>query len=271
MSDAKDPSPHELARIASIAEAAAEEAATFLMGGYRAHVGIEHKKNRSDLVTKFDRDSEALLKRALAPAGVAVVGEETGGAPADLTLYVDPLDGTTNFAHGHPFFCVSIGLVARGVPLFGVVVAPALNLRWKGGRDAPATRDGKTCHVSEVSEIDDALLATGFPSDRRTNPLNNFDAFVAIKQRCQAIRRCGSAAIDLCFVADGTYDGYWERKLQPWDLAGGAAILLAAGGKVSSIDGSALDFARGNIIASNAKLHQPLLDELARVPSTRMH
>jgi myo-inositol-1(or 4)-monophosphatase len=265
-----DPSPHDLARIARIAEEAADEAAKFLMTGYRTHVGFEHKGNRSDLVTKFDRDSEALLKRALAPAGVAVVGEETGGAAADLTLYVDPLDGTTNYAHGHPFFSVSIGLVFRGAPIFGVVVAPALGVRWAGGRDARSTRDGKTCAVSEVAALDDALLATGFPSDRRTNPLNNFDAFVAIKQRAQAIRRCGSAAIDLCLVADGTYDGYWERKLQPWDLAGGAAIVVAAGGSVTSFDGSPLDFSHGHVLASNGKLHRELVEELGRIPSTRL-
>jgi myo-inositol-1(or 4)-monophosphatase len=266
-----DPSANELASIARVAEAAADEAAKFLMTGYRSHVGIEHKGNHSDLVTKFDRDSEALLKRALAPTGVAVVGEETGGAPADLTLYVDPLDGTTNFAHGHPFFSVSIGLVFKGTPVFGVVVAPALGVRWTGGRDVRATRDGKTCAVSEVASLDDALLATGFPSDRRTNPLNNFDAFVAIKQQAQAIRRCGSAAIDLCFVADGTYDGYWERKLKPWDLAGGAAIVHAAGGTVTAFDGSPLDFSRGHVLASNGKLHPSLVEELGRIPSTRMH
>ena len=259
----------ELAEVARVAEVAARASADHVLTGYRGRVGIEHKKSRSDLVTRFDRESEELLKKALAPLGIAVVGEEGGGTAAARTFYVDPLDGTTNFAHGHPFFCVSVGLVENGVPIFGVVVAPALNLVWTGGRDHPAMRAGKACRVSEIAELEDSLLATGFPYDRRTNPNNNFDAFVAIKQKAQAIRRCGAAAIDLCLVADGTYEGYWERKLQSWDVAGGGAILVAAGGKTSSFDGSPLDVTRGHIVASNGRVHEALLGELAKLPSTQ--
>jgi myo-inositol-1(or 4)-monophosphatase len=153
--------------------------------------------------------------------------------------------------------------------VFGVVVAPALGITWKGGRDIPSTRADVPCRVSDIADIEDALLATGFPYDRRTNPLNNFDAFIGVKQRCQAIRRCGSAAIDLCLVADGTYDGYWERKLMPWDLAGGAAIVSAAGGRVSSFDGGVADYGKGHIVATNGKVHDALIEELAKHASTR--
>jgi myo-inositol-1(or 4)-monophosphatase len=118
------------------------------------------------------------------------------------------------------------------------------------------------CTVSSTSRFEDALLATGFPYDRATSPDNNFDAFVAIKRRCQAVRRCGSAAIDLCLVADGTYEGYWERKLRPWDIAGGIAVVRASGGLVSDFDGNSDFIATGHVIASNGIIHDELLREL---------
>jgi myo-inositol-1(or 4)-monophosphatase len=258
----------ELADIAKVTTEAARLAGDFLATGYRTHVAFEHKSSRSDLVTRFDRESEELLRKALAPTGIAFVGEETGGATADRMFYVDPLDGTTNYAHGHPMFCVSIGLVENGEPIFGAVCAPALGVLWTGGAGIPAMRNDVAARVSQVAAIEDALLATGFPSDRRVNPLNNFDAFLHMKMRCQAIRRCGAAALDLCFVADGTYEGYWER-VQPWDIAGGAAILHAAGGKTSSMDGTPVSFGRRHVVASNGAIHAALLAELANVESTK--
>jgi myo-inositol-1(or 4)-monophosphatase len=119
--------------------------------------------------------------------------------------------------------------------------------------------------VSQVKSFGDALLATGFPYDRQTSHDNNFDAFVAIKKQVQAVRRCGSAAIDLCFVGDGTYDGYWERKLRPWDLAAGAAIVRAAGGRVTTFDGGEQDVIGGNLVVTNGRFHDALVDALARV------
>jgi myo-inositol-1(or 4)-monophosphatase len=116
-----------------------------------------------------------------------------------------------------------------------------------------------------MDRFDDALLATGFPYDRRTSPDNNFDAFVAIKKRCQAVRRCGSAALDLCLVADGTYEGYWERKLRPWDIAGGIAVVRGAGGRVTDFDGGDDFVASGHVIATNGHIHAALIAELARV------
>ena len=258
----------ELRDIASITTAAAREAAAFLATGYRSGVLYEHKANKNDLVTKFDRESEDLLRKALAKTGIAFVGEETGGNLAGRMFYVDPLDGTTNFAHGHPMFAVSIGLIENGEPIFGAVVAPALGIAWTGGFEIPALRNDVPARVSEISSLEDAMLATGFPSDRRTNPLNNFSQFMHVKMRCQAIRRCGSAAIDLCLLADGTYEGYWER-VQPWDIAGGVAILNAAGGRATSMDGSPLAFERRHIVATNGKIHAALLAELAAVESSR--
>ena len=257
-----------------VALSAAREAAAFVHSGFRTRPHADIKRARTDLVTRFDRESEQLLRARLAErAPFPIVGEELGtatpGSSSEATWYVDPIDGTTNFVHGHPFYCVSIGLVARGEPVLGVVVAPALGVEWSGavghGAWRATMRDGarESCRVSEVDALTDALVATGFPYDRSQRPHNNFDAFVFIKQRAQAVRRCGSAALDLCLVADGTYDGYWERTLGAWDLAGGAALVAAAGGRVSDFSGGAADVLKGNVIASNARLHDSLVEALA--------
>jgi myo-inositol-1(or 4)-monophosphatase len=249
---------------------AARESAAGVHKGFRKHPVIEHK-GAIDLVTSYDRESERYLRERLsAETAFSIVGEEEGGAPASesggATWYVDPLDGTTNFCHGHPFYCVSIGLFVGAEPVLGAVVAPALSIEWAGAIGVGATRNGEPCKISGVRTLEDALLATGFPYDRRTSKDNNFDAFVAIKKQAQAVRRCGSAAIDLCFVGDGTYDGYWERKLRPWDLAAGAAIVRAAGGRVSTYDGAPGGLLEGNVVATNALFHDALVEALAKVP-----
>lgn len=259
----------DLPALLAAALGAAREAATLVEEGWRKRPATDHKRARVDLVTRYDRDSEALLRERLArTTPFPVVGEEEGGQRAsgveEATWFVDPLDGTTNFVHGHPFWCVSIGLVAGSSPVLGVVVAPSLRLEWTGVAGAGSTRNGEACRVSEVGHLDDALLATGFPYDRRTSPDNNFDAFVTIKKKCQAVRRCGSAAIDLCLVADGTYDGYWEKRLGPWDVAGGSAIVLAAGGRISDYEGAPVDVTDGKVVATNGFVHGELVNELAR-------
>jgi myo-inositol-1(or 4)-monophosphatase len=261
--------PFDFPALVAIALDAAREAGALVERGYRGHPQTDYKRARVDLVTQYDRESEVLLRERLTTkTPFPVVGEEEGGRSASeeerATWYVDPLDGTTNFVHGHPFWCISLGLVAGSTPVLGVVVAPSLRLEWTGVSGGPATRGGEACRVSDVGALDDALLATGFPYDRRTSADNNFDAFVAIKTKCQAVRRCGSAAIDLCFVADGTYDGYWEKRLGPWDVAAGCAILLAAGGRVSGYAGQSVDVTEGSVVATNGRIHDELVGELAR-------
>ena len=269
--------PDDLTHLIEVARSAADEAAKLVMAGFRQGVAVEHK-HANDLVTQYDRASEALLrKRLTADLPYAVVGEEAGGALADgVGLYVDPIDGTTNFVHGHPWWCISIGLVAHGVPVAGYVLAPVLGLAWFGwvtpeahaavrrtlGGTYVAAADAP-CRVTSVDTIAEAYLATGFPYDRRTSADDNFRAFTHIKKKCQAIRRCGSAAIDCCLVADGTYDGYWERKVQPYDVAGGAAIVRAAGGRVTDFDGGAHFFESSRVVVTNGALHTALLAELA--------
>ena len=263
----------ERLRLLEVATLAAREAAQIVHAGWRKHPVAEHK-GVIDLVTSFDRESERFLRdRLTRDSHYPVMGEELGGYGGSgvpegdaATWYVDPLDGTTNFVHGHFFYCVSIGLVLRGKPLLGAVVAPAVRTEWTGIVGEGAWRNGEACRPSGVTTFGESLLATGFPYDRRTSAENNFDAFVAIKKQVQAVRRCGSAAIDLCFVGDGTYDGYWERKLRPWDLAAGAAIVRAAGGRVSTYGGEHEGLLGGDLVATNSRFHDALVLAIAQAP-----
>jgi myo-inositol-1(or 4)-monophosphatase len=251
-----------------VLESIARDAAAELMRGFRRGTRVEFK-GPVDLVTEFDRRSEAVIRERVAKdlAGIALVAEESGGSEREgqPTLYADPLDGTTNFAHGHPVFSVSLGLLEPGLgPTVGVVYAPALGWLWSGVVGDGAQRNGVGITVSACEELGRALLATGFPYDRRTSDDNNFKEFVAIeRQFAQGIRRLGSAACDLCLVADGTYDGYWEKKLSAWDLAGGTAIVRSASGVVTSLDGGVADVRSGAIVATNGRIHNALVQALA--------
>ena len=238
------------------------------MAGFRTRPRVD-LKGPVDLVTEWDRRSEAFIRERLGELcpGVPILGEEGGGQFSErLTFYCDPLDGTTNFVHGHPFFAVSLGVMENGIPLAGAVYAPALNCIWSGARHHGAYRNNEPCHVSHTNVLGDALLATGFPPVRERAPHNNLDAYVRAKPMVRGIRRCGSASIDLCFVADGTYDGYWERALHAWDIVAGAAIVLAAGGRVSALDGTQARLEIGHIIASNGHLHDTLLETVGENP-----
>jgi myo-inositol-1(or 4)-monophosphatase len=259
--------------LAAIALLVAEEAATLVAAGYRSRPRAD-EKGRHDLVTEFDRASEELLVARLASLspGVPVVGEEASGETTGrpgLVFYVDPLDGTTNFVHGHPYWSVAVGLMEDDRPVAGAVVAPSLGLRWVGWVDpagageGAALRNGQPCAPSAEKNLGDALLATGFPAARDQAPDNNFDTFVAVKRAAQGVRRCGSAAIDLCMVADGTYDAYWERRLHAWDVVAASAVVLAAGGTVTALDGGPPSYHVGRIVASNGLLHRALLDVIA--------
>ncbi len=249
-------SPEAYARVAL---EVATAAAALLSSGYRKRPAPTEKA-KHDLVTEFDLASEALIRERLAAAtpNVGLVAEEGGGERKRLSWYCDPLDGTTNFVHGHPFWCVSIGLLDGDEPVAGAVVAPALNLTWTGYRGGPALRSGQPCRVSDTADVEHSLCATGFPPDRNTAPGNNLDTFVRVQKVVRGVRRCGSAAIDMCFVADGTYDAYWERRLSAWDLAAGAAIVLSAGGALSALDGGPVNLQVGHVIASNGRVHDAL-------------
>ncbi len=252
-------------------EQIAQEAAALLMTGWRKGVRVSHK-GRIDLVTEFDQASEEFIREQLARdfGEICVIAEEQGGTVRPgLTFYVDPLDGTTNFAHGHPVFSVSIGLTQDGHPICGCVNAPALQTVWTGGDQIASRRNGELARVSGTEALDQSLVATGFPYDRRESDENNLREFAWIERSLvQGVRRLGSAAVDLCMVADGTYDAYWEQKLAPWDLSAGAAIVLGAGGQLSDYSGTAVDVRHGRIVASNGHVHRSLLAALKAARAT---
>jgi len=244
------------------ARAIAKDAAELVMSGYRTGTEI-HKKGRIDLVTKYDLESEALIKARLQAAFPQhrIVGEEgtRSGEEGDLVWYVDPLDGTTNFAHGHPFFAVSIGLCDGPTPIAGVVAAPALGITWSAAKGQGAFRNSEACRVSVQADLLDALAATGYAYVQDTDDDNVRETRTVLK-KTHGFRRCGSAAIDLAMVADGTYDFYWEQRLNPWDLAAGACCVLEAGGTLSDYQGGPSDLRTGQLVASNSTLHPQVIE-----------
>jgi myo-inositol-1(or 4)-monophosphatase len=264
MTSSTGPSPDVLARWIEEVRRIAEEAGCLLMRGWRTRTGVEHK-GAIDLVTAYDLQSEAMITERMRAAfpGHGLVAEERGGdAGHDLAWYVDPLDGTTNFAHGLFVFSVAIGLARAGEPIAGVVHAPALGITWHGALGVGAFRNGVPCRVSSTARLAASVVATGFPYDRARDPDNNVREFARIVVKVQGIRRLGSAAVDLCLVADGSYDGYWEQKLKPWDLCAGAAIARAAGATLTDYAGLPVDVRTGRIVATNGRIHEELRAEL---------
>ncbi|GAB4276855.1 MAG: inositol monophosphatase family protein [Deferrisomatales bacterium] len=219
-----------------------------------------------DLVTEADLACEAAIRQVLArrAPGTAVLGEEEGasGDGADRWV-VDPLDGTTNYAHGYPVFCVSIAWEEEGVARLGVVYDPLRDELFTAQAGRGARLNGETIRVSAAARLAEALLATGFPYDRRTNPRTNYEAFCRLTHLTQGVRRGGSAALDLAYVAAGRLDGFWEPGLRPWDTAAGALLVAEAGGRVSGFRGQPFDPYRDEVVATNGALHGALLAELA--------
>jgi myo-inositol-1(or 4)-monophosphatase len=261
------------ARLKVALRAAEQASATLLRFAGRVAV-VE--KSAIDLVTEADRAAEEQILAELRACfgDDTVLAEERDGDDGCAALRghvsqipwcwaVDPLDGTTNYTHGQLNFAVSIGLLRHGQPVLGVVAAPARREVFVGGLGVRATCNGQPIHVSACRKIDRALLGTGFPYDRRERLDELFRPLRAALMRSHGVRRAGSAAIDLCELAAGRLDGFWERGLHPWDLAAGAAIIAAAGGKLSGYDGGAHDLFAGRTVASNGALHCAVLDLLA--------
>lgn len=220
------------------------------------------KSTRRDLVTDADRAAERAVLEVLGRAfpGDAVLAEESakdafGAAPGGRAWIVDPLDGTVNFAHGIPCFAVSVGLVVGGDPVVGVVHAPVLGETHAGEVGRGATLNGAPVRVSTTAELPDALAATGFAYDIENLADDNLDNLATVARSARGLRRLGSAALDLAWVACGRLDVFWELHLSPWDVAGGAALVRAAGGRVTDMTGGG-DFLFGrHVIASNGLVH----------------
>jgi myo-inositol-1(or 4)-monophosphatase len=219
---------------------------------------VRHK-SAVDIVTDVDLESEQEVCATLSAAFPThtILGEEggmRGGSDTRFRWIVDPLDGTTTYAHGFPFFCVSIGLEVEGRLMLGVAYAPTLDELYVAEAGRGALVNDRPIRVSGTSQLSEGLLATGFPYDRAQFP-RALKSFEVMSMHSQAVRRAGSAVLDLCYVACGRLDGYWEHLVKPWDIAAGALIVLEAGGAVTATDGSAFKVDAGQVLASNGLLH----------------
>ena len=247
--------------------AIAREAGALLMDYFHQHLKIEYK-GEADLVTAADRASEVLIRERIKQQWPThdVLGEEQGLSDlgSEYRWYVDPLDGTTNFAHGYPVFCVSMGLEQKGKRIAAVVYDPTRDELFSAEQGRGAQLNGEAIHVSKTASLKESLLATGFPSHKRhKNP--NIYFYHQITLHSHGVRRAGSAALDLCNVAAGRYDGFWEFNLNPWDTAAGVLIVEEAGGKVTRFDGSRFELDSHETLASNSLIHDSLLQEFKNI------
>lgn len=249
-------------------EGIARDAGALLMRYFARRVKIEYK-GEVDLVTEADRASEKLIVERLRARWPehGIVGEEgtRSEVDAEYRWYVDPLDGTTNFAHGYPVFCVSIALARRDGQLeAGVLYDPSRDEMFAAARGHGASLNGKPIQVSPTKVLAESMLGTGFPSHKRhKNP--NIHFYQQLTLHSHGVRRAGSAALDLANVASGRYDGFWEFNLNPWDTAAGVLLVEEAGGKVTRFDGSPFRLDSREVLASNGVIHEELIRAFADI------
>ncbi|WP_320676816.1 inositol monophosphatase family protein [Prochlorococcus sp. MIT 1300] len=262
-------SKSDLERLLDVAKKASELGGQVLMKHYGNLEKVTNKGRKGDLVTNADIEAEQVVLRYLNEntPEISVLAEETGsiGQETSFRWCVDPLDGTTNFAHGYPFFATSIGLTWKQIPLLGSISIPFLNETYFAAPEIGAFCNSNQIKVSKTANLEDSLLVTGFAYDRHTRMDNNYAEFAWLTNLTRGVRRGGAAAVDLAFVASGKLDGYWERGLSPWDLAAGVAIVELSGGYVGNYPGGDFDIKTGRILACNPFLKQPLKHELKLV------
>ncbi|MGA2361329.1 MAG: inositol monophosphatase family protein [Candidatus Aminicenantales bacterium] len=254
-----------LAEFFKVAEAAVREAGHFLKANLDRRAEADYK-GEVDLVTEFDVGAQEILAGRLSKAFPehGILAEENLARPgrSEYRWVLDPLDGTTNFAHTFPVFCVSAALERHGRVVLGLVYDPMREELFSAGEGRGASINGRKIRVSEVGDLGRSLLATGFPYDIRTSPVNNVGHWGRFLLRAQAVRRCGSAALDLCYVACGRFDGFWELKLKPWDVAAGALIVAEAGGKVTDFFGGEHTPDIPETLATNGLIHEAMIGVL---------
>lgn len=253
-----------------IEEIAREAGGIAIEGGRHLSAGQIHTKaTPTDMVTEIDRKVEEFLVEAIRKRypGHGIFGEETGvtGGTSAWRWVIDPIDGTTSFIHGFPYYSISIACQKENRTVAGVVYAPRLGELFSAERGKGARLNGEAIHVSACTELKGALLATGFACVRAGIRPDNLDLMPELVRSIQGMRRCGSAALDLCNVAAGRFDGYWERELQLYDIAAGALILEEAGGRITDYSGGAAYPEKG-VAATNGLLHDKLLPFLNRKP-----
>ena len=248
----------------------AREAGKLLMAKFESGIRVEFK-GKYDLVTEADRESEALIIKRIRdrfPEHDVLAEEgEYGCSGSDFRWIIDPLDGTTNYAHGFPWFAVSIALEIRGRLELGVVYNPYVGDLYFAERGAGATLNGRRLQVSKIATMEHSLLATGFAYNHKKCRANNYDYFTRFQKEAQACRRPGAASLDLASVAAGRFDGFWEMMLKPWDLAAGILLVEEAGGQVSTFDGQPMSLASLECLASNGLIHtemQAILEQGCR-------
>jgi len=249
--------------------AVAQQAAVASGDMLRAKIHMQHRieyKGEIDIVTEADKASEAMIIASLREAAPTIecLAEETATGntiPANCWI-IDPLDGTTNYAHRYPVFCVSIALRIDNEEKLGVIYNPMLSELFSTQIGRGAFLNGRRIFCSQNKDLDKSLLATGFPYDIRTNPDNNLNYFNILAKRVRAIRRAGAAALDLAYLAAGRFDGFWELRLKPWDTAAGALLVKEAGGQVSDLTGNAFSLASPHILASNGYIQEALREAL---------
>ncbi|MGP1385409.1 MAG: inositol monophosphatase family protein [Thainema sp.] len=263
-------SPTELQLFLDIATEAALAGGAVLETYWGNLDTVEEKGRSGDLVTIADKEAEAAVLSVIQRhfPEHAILAEESGklgDQAAPLLWAIDPLDGTTNYAHQYPFSSTSVGLLINGVPAVGAIYDPFHRELFRAAKGLGATRNRRSIQVSQTADLKDSLLVTGFAYDRRETNDNNYAEFCRFTHLTQGVRRGGSASIDLAYVACGRLDGYWERGLSPWDLAAGVVIVEEAGGQVTAYDGSPFDIQSGRILASNGHLHPAMQDVLQQV------
>ncbi|MFM7383986.1 MAG: inositol monophosphatase family protein [Microcystaceae cyanobacterium] len=228
---------------------------------------IQEKGRSGNLVTEADQTAEALILDILTRhcPDHAILAEESGThGQSDYLWAIDPLDGTTNYAHGYPLACVSVGLMVKGVPVVGAIYNPFRRELFRAAQGLGATLNRRPIRVSATPTLEKSLLVTGFAYDRCTTPDNNYAEFCYLTHLTQGVRRSGSAALDLTEVACGRLDGYWERGIKPWDIVAGLVILAEAGGKATAYNETPLDLTSGRILATNGVIHHQLSQALGQ-------
>jgi myo-inositol-1(or 4)-monophosphatase len=269
------PQPPPLEAFLDIATEAALSAGAILQSFWGNLESVREKGRPGDLVTEADAAAEAaaiaILHRHFPEH--QILAEESGyrGNTVSRFLWaIDPLDGTTNYAHQYPFSATSIALLIDGVPQVGVIFDPFHQELFRAAKGLGATRNRQPIHVSQTQTLSQSLLVTGFAYDRRETLDNNYAEFCHLTHLTQGVRRGGAASLDLAYIACGRLDGYWERGLSPWDIAAGIVLVEEAGGQVSAYDQTPLDLASGRILATNGKLHSALSAELLKVKPLKM-